>query len=737
MMMGTETEYGILGGWSLARAKSIQAAVLRDHPSLPSVKEGEFLDNGGRAYVDLATHNEFATPETHDPAELVIHELAGRQLMTAAAAQTDLALVCSNLDPVTGHTWGTHENYEYQREFESKQMQQLYTHLVSRIIFTGAGGLDPTYPGVRMVISPRAARIRAVISMQGVVRKALVFVKPENYCQYRRLHVFSGESLLSHTASYLKYATTALVAHCLQADLKVGPGPFADSPLQALRRMNRDISLGVRIPMQDGRWLTALEIQREILNDVSQHLNALPAWAPVALQRWSKILDELSCGDPSLTGKLDWLIFLKLFNTLANEYDFSAKDIRRLNQIIGDKGQPKRLTPVWQRLVKLRAAANELYVRLHVLGKASLFDQLEPRGWQNHRLPEITDAAIARAIHEPPPGRAANRSRLVKQFAGQTQYWLSWDKIQHARSQVSAIPDNIDWDGQLVWHPIPNYQSDSNQTSNTNLRDKALECFKAGEYEKAELLYVHLLEQQFEYPSTLCHLARIYLQTGRDTEAQEAVNRAWFFRQDAPRYVIARIHYLNTLLAMLAGEDWRPDLQKFKAELAYASVFTDWIMTSVLDHLKLRLGEEQYTMMSAALTAICQHSKLPDLQANSLWQTVCGVLEKPAAPRPVSSHTVPLMASESPAGEDQFTFGAVVKVVGNRLTVKEYDFARDADVEREYYTHAETEYGNVAKLEELAPNDQVVLDYTEAGGQRRIAILVKEACNEAVSSNAL
>ena len=95
------------------------------------------------------------------------------------------------------------------------------------------------------------------------------------------------------------------------------------------------------------------------------------------------------------------------------------------------------------------------------------------------------------------------------------------------------------------------------------------------------------------------------------------------------------------------------------------------------------------------------------------------------------------MASESPAGEDQFTFGAVVKVVGNRLTVKEYDFARDADVEREYYTHAETEYGNVAKLEELAPNDQVVLDYTEAGGQRRIAILVKEACNEAVSSNAL
>jgi proteasome accessory factor A len=724
MMMGTETEYGILGGWSLAKARTIQEAVLRAHPSLPSVKEGEYLDNGGRAYVDLSTHNEFATPETHDPAELVIHELAGRQLMAAAAAQNELALICSNLDPSTGHTWGTHENYEYRREFARNDFLELSTHLVSRIIFTGAGGLDPTHPGVHVILSPRVSRIRSVISQQGVVRKSLIFVKPEDYCQHRRLHVFCGESLLCHTASYLKYASTALVAYCLQEGIKVGPGQFAESPIHVLRKMNRDISLGVRFLMRDGRRLTALEIQQEILRDVAQHIDLLPEWAPSALQHWRNILNELSCGHPSLAGKLDWLVFLKLFNILAAEHNFTLPDIRRLNQIVIGKNRPKRLTPVWKRFATFRAAANELFVRLHVVGKESLFNQIEQRGWLNHRLPEITEAAIARALHEPPPGRAANRSRLVKQFAGQPQFWLSWDKIHHARSQVFAIPENPDWDGQVIWQPIPRSQSRPTEPPTTNFRSNALELFQAGRFDEAETIYRHLLEQQFEYPSTFCHLARLYLHTGRDTEAREAVDRAWLFRREAPRYVIARIHYLNVLLAMLAGEDWTPELLKFKAELADASVYMEWIMASLLEYLRLRLGEEKYALMSAAVAAINNQSQLSLLEANPLWQTVCGGPEKPADPQPVSS------PDELLAEEENYTFGKVVKVFGNGLILKEYDFAREADAEHEYLVHAETEYDNLAKLEDLVPNDNIVMNYRESNGQRLISVLVREEVQE-------
>ena len=723
MVIGTETEYGILEGWSLPKAKAIQLSVLGNQPALSSVKEGEFLGNGGRVYVDQSKHNEFATPETHDPAELVIHELAGRQLMSDAAARNELALICSNLDPGTGHTWGTHENYEYRRDFEYKQLHQLYTHLVSRIIYAGAGGLDPSHPGVRVILSPRVCRIRAGISGQGTVRKSLVFIKPENYSQHKRLHIFCGESLLSHTASYLKYASTALVAHCLQAGLKVGPGPFADSPIQVLRRVNRDIGLGVRHCMQDGRRLTALEIQREIFDDVARQTNRLPAWAPVALQRWSDMLDALSSSHPSLTEQLDWLIYYKLFNALAEEHGFAPEDIRRLNQMIGGKGKPNLRDPVWGRLATFRAAANELYVRLHVLGQASLFAQIEQLGWLNHRLPEISDAAITRALHEPPPGRAANRSRLIKQYAGQPQYQVTWDKLVRDQIQVFDIPENPGWDGQVIWRPAGNVPSSSSPPFTHQLRAQALELFQAGRHDEAEAIYLCLLEKQFEYSSTLCHLARIYLRTGRIAEAREAVDRAWLFRDEAPVYVLARIHYLNGLLAMLEGEDWVPDLLKLKDRITDYAVHMQWIMQPVLDHLKLHLGEEKYAFMSAVVAVINHRSQLLVLLANPLWQALGGGSE--ARPNPSPS---PDADSHAP---DHFTYGSVVITAGNCLILREYDFVRDRDVEREYVCSVHTKWANATRIEDLAPNDQVILDYIESGGRRVINVLVKEEAGDA------
>lgn len=166
-MLGTETEFGIYGGWSLARANAIQESVAASQPTLPAVKGGVFLANGARVYVDFGRHNEYATPETHDPAALVRHELAGRELMAQAAARHQLSLLCSNFDPHTRSTWGTHENYEVFGLLDSRKLDQLYTHLVTRIIYTGAGGIDPDHAGVRLILSPRANQMRAAHSEQG------------------------------------------------------------------------------------------------------------------------------------------------------------------------------------------------------------------------------------------------------------------------------------------------------------------------------------------------------------------------------------------------------------------------------------------------------------------------------------------------------------------------------------------------------------------------------------------
>lgn len=75
---------------------------------------------------------------------------------------------------------------------------------------------------------------------------------------------------------------------------------------------------------------------------------------------------------------------------------------------------------------------------------------------------------------------------------------------------------------------------------------------------------------------------------------------------------------------------------------------------------------------------------------------------------------------------DKFSFGKVVSVGADQITVKEYDFAKDADVEVVYSVSAETEYGNVTALKDLAAGDDIVVDYTEKDGQRLVTTLVKE-----------
>jgi proteasome accessory factor A len=235
--------------------------VLKRHCHLEALKEGAFLANGARVYVDQGKQNEYSTPETSSPSELVACELAGRRLMAQCARAAGVSLLCSNVDPETGATWGTHENYECSWSARELASEWLYPHLVTRIIYAGAGGVDPAHPGARLVLSPRASLIRASFSCQGLPLKTLVFAKPESYCEGFRLHVFCGESLLCHSASYLKVATTALVARCLAQGLQVGPGRLGVAPVQALRRVNRDVSLSCALPLADGRRMTALEIQ--------------------------------------------------------------------------------------------------------------------------------------------------------------------------------------------------------------------------------------------------------------------------------------------------------------------------------------------------------------------------------------------------------------------------------------------------------------------------------------------
>ena len=94
-----------------------------------------------------------------------------------------------------------------------------------------------------------------------------------------------------------------------------------------------------------------------------------------------------------------------------------------------------------------------------------------------------------------------------------------------------------------------------------------------------------------------------------------------------------------------------------------------------------------------------------------------------------------LNADNSLASEnDRFSFGKVMALTCEDITVREYDFAKDLDVETVYQLLPETETGNIDAEHPLQVGDDVVLDYLEQDGQRLVTTLVRELPEETVKT---
>ena len=109
-------------------------------------------------------------------------------------------------------TWGSHESYLHRMSPAALQ-SQIVPHLVSRIIYTGAGGFNPLSSGLEFTLSPRVAHINRVASADSTSDRGIFHTKNEPLSRdgYNRLHIICGESLCSETAMFLKAGTTALI----------------------------------------------------------------------------------------------------------------------------------------------------------------------------------------------------------------------------------------------------------------------------------------------------------------------------------------------------------------------------------------------------------------------------------------------------------------------------------------------------------------------------------------------
>jgi proteasome accessory factor A len=318
-LLGAETEFAFTAldksGGALDREQILPLLLGSVAQRLPHLT-GEagcdlFLGNGSRLYIDCGLHPEWSTPECTTPAEVVSYLRAGEEILTQAAQALERSnrrvaralLFKCNVDYVdTSATWGSHESYLYTRLHPSVLPDQLIPHLVSRVVFTGAGGLNPKSAGIEFTLSPRVAHLEKVTSTSSTDGRGIFHAKQEPLAMdgYQRLHIIAGESLCSQLADYLRVGTTALIVKLVEAGIRPGNAVRLARPLMAMQDYVGDPRCAALAGMAAGTPKTAIEIQRHYLEQVEAYADApfMPVWTEDVCRRWRHVLDALET-DPT------------------------------------------------------------------------------------------------------------------------------------------------------------------------------------------------------------------------------------------------------------------------------------------------------------------------------------------------------------------------------------------------------------------------------------------------------
>ncbi len=372
------------------------------------------LTNGARLYVDHA-HPEYSTPECTNPLDIVRWDKAGEQVALDATRFAEaipgaapIVLYKNNTDN-KGASYGAHENYLMRRSTPfSDIVKYLTPFFVSRQVVTGAGrvgiGQDGREDGFQ--ISQRADYFEVEVGLETTLKRPIINTRDEPHAdpeKYRRLHVIIGDANLAEISNYLKVGTTSLVLAMIE-DRFIGTDLAVEQPVKALRDVSHDPSLKHLLTLNDGRKLTAVQLQMEYLDLAKKHVeDRLGSDADEqtrdVLARWESVLDRLET-DPMLCAReLDWVAKLQLLEQYRDRdaLDWSNAKLHAIDLQYADVRPDKGL-----------------YHRLLRLGR---IDRL------------LTDEVVAAAMHLPPDDtRAYFRGRCLEKYADQIAA-ASWDSV--------------------------------------------------------------------------------------------------------------------------------------------------------------------------------------------------------------------------------------------------------------------------------------------------------------------
>ncbi|MEN9287285.1 MAG: Pup--protein ligase [Actinomycetota bacterium] len=343
---GIETEYGVtctLRGQRRLSPDEVARYLFRKVVSWGR-SSNVFLENGARLYLDVGSHPEYATPECDSILECVVHDRAGERVLEGLVSGAEQRLrdegirgtiyLFKNNTDSAGNSYGCHENYLTRRTDDlSYYAETLIPFFVSRQIFAGAGHILQTARGPVFSISQRAEHIWEGVSSATTRSRPIINTRDEPHADselFRRLHVIVGDSNMSEYTNFVKIGAAACVIRMIEDPVTMLRDLTLENPIRAIRDISHDLTCKRKVRLASGRELSALDIQRELLDRALRYADQR-GFTPEeqrALEMWEHCIVTLENDPMKLDREVDWVIKYRVIEEYRSRHKLALDDPR-------------------------------------------------------------------------------------------------------------------------------------------------------------------------------------------------------------------------------------------------------------------------------------------------------------------------------------------------------------------------------------------------------------------------
>ena len=351
-ILGIETEYGVtcvVDGQRRLSPDEVARYLFRRVVAWGR-SSNVFLPNGGRLYLDVGSHPEYATAECDNLEDLLIQDQAGDRIVEDLVIEAEnrlnnegikgqIHLFKNNIDSA-GNSYGCHENYSISRKYDfQKVIEHIIPFLITRQIFCGAGKWVSNSKTMNFQISQRSEHMWESVSSATTRSRPIINTRDEPHAdpeEYRRLHVIVGDSNMSQTTTALKVSATEMILQLIESSEFTEDLGF-ENPIRAIRDISNDLSFKKKFRLNSGKEYSAIEIQEIYLNRILSSPKYQEFKENViyrySLDLWQRTIQSIKNENfDSVNKEIDWVI-KKNFMENYQEKNALKKQDSRLNLI--------------------------------------------------------------------------------------------------------------------------------------------------------------------------------------------------------------------------------------------------------------------------------------------------------------------------------------------------------------------------------------------------------------------